>query len=198
MARRRRDLRPEERELWQRIERTAHPLHPARNPPPAPKPKPEPPKPVAETPPVDLSGFSLGGKAPAKAADHRLQPKLAERLSSQPVRMDAKTHRRMTRGRMEVEGRIDLHGLTLAEAHPRLMSFVFSAHTSGKRLILVITGKGRDRDDGGPIPERRGILRHQVPHWLNGGALRPVVMQVTTAHQRHGGSGAFYVYLRRK
>ena len=197
MARRRRDLRPDERELWQRVEQTAHPLHPSRKPLPAPRAEAKP-KPPSEAPPVDLSGFSLGGRAPAKSADHRLQPSLSERLSSQPVRMDAKAHRRMKRGKMEVEGRIDLHGLTLSAAHPRLMSFVFSAHASGKRLVLVITGKGRDRDDGGPIPERRGILRHQVPHWLNDGALRPIILQVTTAHQRHGGSGAFYVYLRRK
>lgn len=198
MARRRRDLRPEERELWRRVEQSAHPLHPTRKPAPTPRAESKGPKARSEPPPVDLSDFSLGGKARQKPADDRLQPKLAERLSSQPVRMDAKAHRKMTRGKMEVEGRIDLHGLTLSEAHPRLMSFVFSAHASGKRLVLIITGKGRDRDDHGPIPERRGILRHQVPHWLNDGALRPIILQVTTAHQRHGGSGAFYVYLRRK
>lgn len=198
MARRRRDLRPDEQELWRRVERTAHPLHPARKPTPAPKPRPDTAKPAPETPPVDLSGLSVGGKAPAPTPDHRLQRGLTERLSSQPVRMDAKAHRKMSRGKMQVEGRIDLHGLTLSEAHPRLMSFVFSSHAAGKRLVLVITGKGRDRDDGGPIPERRGILRHQVPQWLTGSALRPLVLQITPAHQRHGGSGAFYVYLRRK
>ena len=198
MARRRRDLRPEERELWARIERTAQPMHPKRKPAATPTPVPKAPEVETPRPPLDLNGFSIGGKAPGKPSLRSRAPTLSEELAGRPVNMDAKAHRKMTRGKMEVEGRIDLHGLTLSEAHPRLMSFVFSSHAAGKRLVLVITGKGRDRDGGGPIPERRGLLRHQVPQWLSGGALGPIVMQVTQAHQRHGGSGAFYVYLRRK
>jgi DNA-nicking Smr family endonuclease len=75
---------------------------------------------------------------------------------------------------------------------------VAEAHARGLRLVLVITGKGKARDDYGPIPTRTGVLRHQVPQWLSSGALRPLVLQVAEAHQRHGGSGAFYVYLRRR
>ncbi|QFU10147.1 putative DNA endonuclease SmrA [Rhodobacteraceae bacterium THAF1] len=191
---RRRDLRPDERELWDRVERSAKPLHPPRRVemPKAPAPRvhvhPEQPK-------ADLSRLTMGARS---APGNDIQPSLSHSLAHQPLTMDAKAHKRLKQGKIVPEGRIDLHGLTLAEAHPRLMSFVFSSHAAGKRLVLVITGKGRDRDDGGPIPERRGVLRHQVPAWLTGGPLRPIVLQITEAHRRHGGSGAFYVYLRRK
>jgi DNA-nicking Smr family endonuclease len=88
--------------------------------------------------------------------------------------------------------------MTLADAHPALLDFVAGAHARGLRLVLVITGKGKARDEYGPIPTRTGVLRHQVPQWLSSGPLRPLVLQVAEAHQRHGGSGAFYVYLRRR
>jgi hypothetical protein len=67
------------------------------------------------------------------------------------------------------------------------------------RLLLVITGKGRggDREDYGPIPIRRGVLKQQVPGWLTAPPLGPLVLEIREAHQRHGGGGAYYVYLRR-
>ncbi len=70
-------------------------------------------------------------------------------------------------------------------------------HSAGKRLLLVITGKGKLRDEDGPIPVRLGMLRHQVPEWLRLQPLAGVVLQVTQAHPIHGGSGAYYVYLRK-
>jgi DNA-nicking Smr family endonuclease len=111
--------------------------------------------------------------------------------------MDAKTHGKMTRGKLQPEARIDLHGMTLSEAHPELIRFILGAQAAGLRLVLVITGKGKRRDDDGPIPQRTGALRHQVPGWLRLPPLGAAVLQVTEAHQRHGGSGAYYVYLRR-
>jgi DNA-nicking Smr family endonuclease len=88
--------------------------------------------------------------------------------------------------------------MTLADAHPALIRFIADAHARGLRLVLVITGKGKLREEYAPMPSRLGVLRHQVPHWLNSGALRPLVLQVTEAHRTHGGSGAYYVYLRRR
>jgi DNA-nicking Smr family endonuclease len=111
--------------------------------------------------------------------------------------MDAKAFGRLTRGKLAPQARIDLHGMTLAEAQPRLTGFVLGAQAQGLRLVLVITGKGRRVADDGPIPHRHGVLRHQVPIWLAQGPLAPAVLQVAEAHQRHGGGGAFYVYLRR-
>ncbi|WP_207392233.1 Smr/MutS family protein, partial [Paracoccus nototheniae] len=119
----------------------------------------------------------------------------AERLAQAGLRMDAKTHRKMSQGKIQPQARLDLHGLTLSAAQPELMHFVLSCHASGLRLVLVITGKGRG--DHGPLPTRPGALRHQVPYWLHSPPLAQVVQQVTAAHYRHGGEGAYYVYLRR-
>lgn len=111
--------------------------------------------------------------------------------------MDAKLFRKMRGGRLSPEARIDLHGMTLAEAHPRLIGFIQSSYASNKRLVLVITGKGKRRDMGDPVPVRTGVLKHQVPQWLRQAPLGPMILQVTSANQRHGGEGALYVYLRR-
>ena len=194
---RRRELRPEERALWKQVADRTSPLHPERRTalPEALAPKPRAP---GSAPRADLTGFGVGTRAAAPSPPPSTEPSLSQRLAAQPVRMDAKAFGRMKRGKLDVDGRIDLHGLTLEQAHPRLTAFLFSAHADGKRLVLVITGKGRDQDDGTPIPVRRGILRHQVPQWLSTPPLAALVLQVTEAHRRHGGSGAFYVYLRRQ
>ncbi|MEI4471922.1 Smr/MutS family protein [Frigidibacter sp. MR17.24] len=161
-------------------------------PPPAPQSLPDPDRPRSL---IDI--FRMGEKAPAQRPRHDLAPGPVERLAAQGVRMDAGQHRKMVRGRLAPEARIDLHGMTLAEAHPELIRFVLNAHSAGLRLVLVITGKGKVRDEGGPIPTRTGVLRHQVPRWLQAPPLGPVVLQVSGAHLKHGGEGAYYVYLRR-
>ena len=86
--------------------------------------------------------------------------------------------------------------MTLAEAHPELIRFILNAQSDGLRLVLVITGKGKGVAD--PVPRPIGALRHQVPHWLRLPPLALSVQQVAEAHLKHGGSGAFYVYLRRR
>lgn len=192
---RRRSLRPDEEELWHSVARTARPMHPKHSPPLA---APVPPRAdaVAVPPQPRLPFFTLGEKVRLRPA-HNLAPALSTTLSNAPVLMDAKTHGKMTRGKLAPEARIDLHGLTLAEAQPELVRFVLNAQTAGLRLLLVITGKGRRGEDRGPIPQRPGALRHQVPHWLRMAPLGQSVLQVSEAHLKHGGSGAYYVYLRR-
>lgn len=197
---RRRTLAPEERALWQAVAGTARPL-PGKAPPAGPH------IPVADLPPAlaphppppePLPAFRIGERLPAvPPARHDLPPALPDRLSQAPLRMDAKAFRRMTRGRHDPDARIDLHGMTLAEAHPELVRFVLNAQAQGARLVLVITGKGKPRDDDGPLPRRTGALRHQVPHWLHQPPLAGAVLQVAQAHLRHGGAGALYAYLRR-
>ncbi|KIN65757.1 Smr domain protein [Sulfitobacter noctilucae] len=137
------------------------------------------------------------GKA-NKSQPYSLTPALPDRRNSAPVQMDQKAFGKLKRGKLKPEGRIDLHGMTLDRAHPALTRFILSAHKSGKRLVLVITGKGKQRDEGGPIPVRHGVLRHQVPQWLGMAPLASVVLQVSQAHISHGGGGAYYVYLRRQ
>jgi DNA-nicking Smr family endonuclease len=203
MSRRRppRSLRPEEQDLWRSVALTARPLHVS---PPGPAPA-EPPRAepvnVTTTPPevaAPLPHFRIGvlrGTTASVTTDRAPGP--AERLATAPLRMDAKAHRRLVRGKLAPEDRLDLHGLTLAEAQPRLARFLLGAHASGLRLVLVITGKGRGDDGRGPIPQRAGALRHEVPVWLSRPPLAALVQQVVPAHQRHGGGGAFYVWLRR-
>ena len=186
---RRRTLRPDEEELWQAVARTAKPLHPVlnRRKLDAPTPTIKPPVPPAPAP--RLPAFRLGEKSRSIASPTTAEP---------PLLMDAKTHARMTRGKLQPQARIDLHGMTLAEAHPDLIRFILNAQGAGLRLVLVITGKGKQKPDhGGPIPQRIGVLRHQVPLWLRQMPLAPSVLQITEAHLKHGGAGAFYIYLRR-
>lgn len=193
--RRRRTLSPEEADLWRTVARTARPMHDQKvhlADPPTP---PDPP-PMAHAKPR-LSPFLLGEKY-RKPEKRDLVPTLPQLVAQAPLRMDANTHAKMTRGKLQPEARIDLHGMTLAEAHPELIHFILNAQSQGLRLVLVITGKGKRRDDTGPIPQRMGALRHQVPHWLHMPPLGPAVLQVTEAHLKHGGGGAYYVYLRRR
>jgi DNA-nicking Smr family endonuclease len=191
-----RHLRPEEAALWEIIASRTQPLHPKRKPETAPAETTPPPK-VPE-PRAPLAPFAIGEKILPPAPQHDLARPIASVLASAPVAMDRKAHRKLTRGKIHPDARIDLHGMTLADAHPALLRFVADSHARGLRLVLVITGKGKARDEYGPIPARTGVLRHQVPQWLNSAALRPLVLQVTEAHRTHGGTGAYYVYLRRR
>ena len=192
---RRRHLTPEEADLWRTVARTARPMHSQKLHLPDPPSAPEPP-PLAHAKPR-LSPFLLGEKH-RKPEQRDLSPTLPDLLGQAPLRMDAGTHAKMTRGKLQPEARIDLHGMTLAEAHPELTRFILNAHSAGLRLVLVITGKGKRREDTGPIPQRMDALRHQVPHWLHLPPLGPAVLQVSEAHLKHGGGGAYYVYLRRR
>jgi DNA-nicking Smr family endonuclease len=195
---RRRILTPEEREIWARVAHTAQPMHPKVKASHPPEPRPAPAVPKPKPPMRDLMrDFQIGDSSRPLPQGHDVLPPLEERLAQQPLRMDRKTHQQMVRGKTAPEGRIDLHGMTLSEAHPELIHFILRSHENGKRLVLVITGKGKLRDDWGPIPTRLGILRHQVPVWLTQPPLGSVVMQIAPAHLKHGGTGAYYVYLRR-
>lgn len=195
MSRRPRHLSAEERDLWNLIAKRTTPLDPDR-PKKEPPAKPVPPK--RSKPPLrdPIPHFGIGAKVD-QSVKHNLAPSLTEQLRQTPVQMDSKSFARLKRGKLKPEGRIDLHGMTIEQAHPALVSFILSAYADQKRLVLVITGKGKDRDDGGPIPTRLGVLRHQVPQWLRLPPLNHAILQVSEAHLRHGGQGAYYVYLRR-
>lgn len=126
-----------------------------------------------------------------------LAPDPMEALRQARPRMDAKTLGRMKRGKLAPEARIDLHGMTVDRAHGALRRFISDVHARDLRLVLVITGKGR-RDHPEDSPSRQGVLRTQVPQWLGQPPLSAMVLQITPAHDRHGGGGAYYVYLRRR
>jgi DNA-nicking Smr family endonuclease len=109
--------------------------------------------------------------------------------------------RRIASGKIEVDARIDLHGLRQSDAHARLRGFLLQAHGNGLKTVLVITGKGGEEPAdrlANLVGERqRGVLRRNVPHWLGEPELRAIVLSFTQAGARHGGAGALYVQLRR-
>jgi DNA-nicking Smr family endonuclease len=130
-----------------------------------------------------------------RASSHRPPPPLAD--------IDRRKARKIASGQHDIEARIDLHGLRQVDAHRRLRAFLLGAYSDGLRTVLIITGKGltRDADDdsGADVTrEERGVIRRMVPMWLADADLRAIVVSFTTAHRRHGGSGALYVQLRRR
>lgn len=195
MRRRPRGLTPGERALWDAHSRRYTPIArptPAPASEPTPEPAPSPRQPVARP------AFRVGERARPSDPSHDLAPPVAEALGRAPLAMDRRAHRAMLRGRATPEARLDLHGMTLAQAHPALIRFVQRAHAGGRRLVLVITGRGSPDTSGEIIPRPRGVLRRQVPDWLAQPPLAGLVQQITPAHRRHGGEGAYYVYLRRR
>lgn len=105
--------------------------------------------------------------------------------------LDARTMNRLRRGRIRPQGRLDLHGMVQTAAHRALDSYIADAAAVGKRCIVVITGKGR-------VSEGGGVLRRQLPGWLNGPMARPHIIGFAEAQPKDGGAGAMYVLLRRK
>lgn len=127
-------------------------------------------------------------------------------ISPPPLaRFDRKTEQRFTRGKVEIESRIDLHGETVEMARFKLLQYITSQRAQGVRLVLVITGKGASPfarhtlhgRDHFHAPEREGKLRREFGLWLHEAAFRDHVTGFQPAHPRHGGGGAFYVKLRR-
>ena len=112
--------------------------------------------------------------------------------------MDKKNFNKLLKGKMEIEGTIDLHGLTADQAKIKLIAFIDRSYTLGKRLIIVITGKGKHKGYDEFQRPINGVLRQSLPDWLSGPSVSDKVLQVTQAQPKHGGTGAFYVYLRRK
>ena len=171
-------------ELWERVAGSARPLHKRPTvrkvdlPKPAPKPE------TKERPPAVKPAL----KPPPKPA---------------PVprgeALDRGTARKLERGHLAVEARLDLHGMKQREAHAALRRFLKSAQGKGYRHVLVITGKGTVTDARRSFYEEdeRGVLRQAVPHWLAAPDLAHMVVSFSPAPRRLGGEGALYVRLRR-
>jgi len=150
------------------------------------------------------------GKPAKKEPRAGKKPRTAKTYTEKPVvpgpaprgrEVDGRTDERLRRGRMKIDARLDLHGMTQARAQQQLVSFVLDAYGRGCRCLLVVTGKGgkprnpQEEDWSTPVT---GILRQRVPEWLELPPLQNIVLKVQTAQPQHGGSGALYVLLRRK
>jgi len=113
--------------------------------------------------------------------------------------LDRNTERRLKRGELAIEGKLDLHGLNQGQARGQLLQFIKASHAAGKRCVLVVTGKGnsgRKSDDW--LAREPGVLKRKVPDWLHEAELNAIVLRAVTAQPQHGGDGALYVYLRRQ
>jgi DNA-nicking Smr family endonuclease len=175
----------EERRLWRLVMQDVVPLRPrdpASSPPPPPEPVPSPPPRPA--PP---------GQRPVAAPPKPTAPVAApKRLRSGDLTgIDGHRADRLRRGKQEIEGRLDLHGMRQIEAHDALIGFIASAQRAGKKTLLVITGKGS-------FSNGDSVLRANVPLWLNERPLRDKILAITPAHPRDGGAGALYVVLKRR
>lgn len=102
---------------------------------------------------------------------------------------------RLRKGVREPDARIDLHGMSAERAHRACLTFLSDAIARGCRVVLVITGKGR-ADRGGF--RTCGVLKESLPGWLRASPLGGSIVGIYQAHQRHGGAGACYVYLKRR
>jgi DNA-nicking Smr family endonuclease len=144
-------------------------------------------------------------KAPTKASTSTPVTRIVAppRPRAQPTGIDGRTAEKLGRGQLAPEAKLDLHGLTEAAAHRALITFLRSAHARGVRLALIVTGKGAPRDlDDAPFDlgldgRKRGVLRAMTPRWLKEPELARFVADTRSAHARHGGAGALYVYLRK-
>src|SRR5665648_372143 len=121
-------------------------------------------------------------------------------LSPTASGLDRQTARKLDKGRLMVEARLDLHGMRQRDAHAALRKFLKWAQSQDYRHVLVITGKGSLRDESRSFyeDEARGVLRQAVPRWLALPDLAPLIVSYSEAPQRLGGGGALYVRLRKR
>ena len=174
----RRSLSDDERALWDTVTRAIAPLRKRRA-----KKSEERAVETADPPP----------ETPMRAP--KIGPAVAPKPHPPPlVPLGRRMRSKLARGSEPIDDRLDLHGMTQADAHAALAHFLRRAQARGARVVLVITGKGVR---AGSDHADRGVLRRQVPHWLESAALRPLVVGFESAGVGHGGAGALYVRLRR-
>ena len=180
--RRKRALSEEERALWDSVAKQTKPL---RKKPRLAKAAPQTEAPVAAKPvAAPLQASHAKPSRPAKPELPSAPPPLAP--------LGRRERSQLSRGRKEIDARLDLHGMTQTRAHRVLSDFLHRAHSDGLTFVLVITGKGKMGAES-----ERGVLRRQVPQWLSLPEFRTLVVGFEEAHIGHGGAGALYVRIRR-
>ena len=185
-SRRKRVLREDEQELWELVAKQVKPL---RKKPRAAKVPPH--APAEERPVVSKSTAAASEPQPVPRTVKVARPAPSPAPPLAPL--GRRERSQLSRGKKEIDARLDLHGMTQTRAHHALVAFLHRAHHDGLSFVLVITGKGRTV---GPESER-GVLRRQVPQWLSLPELRSFVIGFEEAHIGHGGGGALYVRIRR-
>ena len=182
---RKRALSEEERALWESVAKQTKPLRKRAR---------------TTKPPVASPDSKMPAAAKAVASP---KPSPAVRIARAPkpnpapavpplAPLGRRERSQLSRGRKDIDARLDLHGMTQTRAHHALFSFLQRAHSGGLTFVLVITGKGRMGAE-----TERGVLRRQVPQWLSLPEFRSLVVGFEEAHIGHGGEGALYVRIRR-
>jgi len=184
-SRRHRALTDDERTLWHEVAKTTKPLKRKR---------------TLKAAEVGDEPAAVGAHAPkavpvarANAVEHPKKPLAKPAAPPALAPIGRRDKARLSCGRQEIDARIDLHGMTQARAHRALLAFLQRAHADGAMFVLVITGKGRLGGD----ERETGVLRRQVPNWLELPEFRAIVVGYEQAHVGHGGAGALYVRVRR-
>ena len=180
----------EDFDLWVETTKSIKPLHArtSKGPPPA---------------PIRHSQATRQHISPS--SPHLPVPAALRKPPPQITGLDRRTAQRLTRGNVEIEQRLDLHGTGIEMARVRLLGFLRESQLRGSRTVLVITGKGDSPysrhtlhgADHFHSPERQGRLRRLVPDWFHDAEFRAIVSGYQPAHPKHGGGGAFYVKVRR-
>ena len=189
-----RKLSPEESELWQQTMRHVRQMHKATA------------QRASDSPGPEVFQQSGGVRPESKHASTLPAPSqtFASRSKSAPSKRilpsafeagDPKMDKRAARRRIDIDRRIDLHGMTQAMAHTRLLSFLSMARLDGCRCVLVITGKGGQSVRNPDAP--RGVLHSRLQQWMDEPLFRELVTRVAPASQKDGGGGAWYVFLKR-
>lgn len=191
MARKKRALTENEQELWNKVIKQVETIE--AMPPLIISPTAKPTKAKVEPQP-EIKPFKVGSKVKAKPSSPAM-PSFVDRPSQTSPNMDRRNFQRLLKGQLEIDATLDLHGLTADQARTQLHIFIQNANRMGNRLLLIITGKGNKKTVDEFGRPRSGVLRSGVPEWLKSS---DAVLQVTQAHGKHGGGGAYYVYLRRK
>ncbi len=191
---RRRDLSPEEASLWRRVAKTtkAYKAIPAAVLPEATAPQVAPKASDPEMPHLVLRRAKATRDAPK-----RPQSRGVEKLSIGVA--DASGHKKVRRGKLNIDARIDLHGMRQSEAQAALATLIAHTRAEHGRCILVVTGKGRPVGSGEDyMTPGPGVIRRRLPEWLASPSIREHVSGFATAHAKDGGTGAYYVLLKSK
>jgi DNA-nicking Smr family endonuclease len=183
LPRRRRSLSEEERALWESVAKQTKPLRKRH-------------RATKGQPALDAEMPAAAKPTATPRPPQSVKIPLAPKLEAPPAPPLAPLGRRersqLSRGRKEIDARLDLHGMTQTRAHRALSGFLQRAQSDGLTFVLVITGKGKLGAES-----ERGVLRRQVPQWLSLPEFRSLVVGFEEAHIGHGGEGALYVRIRR-
>ncbi len=168
-------LKDEEKELWNEFSRSTKPLRSQNK--------------INKNPSTVKTTKQKNhdlNKNTTNVTNVRLNTKIIKDAKLAPsLRMDGKLHNKLKQGKLRPQAKLDLHGLNLAQAQPALTNFVLDSYDKGLRLVLVITGKGRNTENNDIIPRRVGVLKTNVPNWLANEPVNSKILQTTEAHVRH-------------